>query len=143
MASSQKIEYTVMADVAKVLTDGSISNVISEHEAQPEAATFVRVVCVNLRDNLDAGIIPSGMRTATISVECCSYQHDDTDGEDLHTLVGNVRTLIYDGAIVTTLNTASTYNTYYGLMAADDLPDVEDRYRIRAIQFDLILKPSN
>jgi len=130
-----------MADVAKVLTDGGVSNVFSDHEEQPEAAAIVRVSCINMRDEVPAGTIPGGTRRATINIECWSYEPDDKDGEDLHTLVDSVRTIIFDNAIVASLNTASTYNTYYGMLAGDDLPDTEDRYRIRVIQVDLILKP--
>ena len=141
MATSQDIENTVIADVKAVLDAASIANVVSEAVAQPSEGAFVRVAVLNLRDMLDGGQIPAGMKLIDMAVEPHSYLHDDTAGTTLGALVASVRAAIYDSAILSTLNTASTYNTYYGLLAGDDLPDTEDRYRIRSIQFSLVLKP--
>lgn len=141
MATSQAIEQSVMGDIKKLLVDALIGNVIVATEQQPEAATFVRVAVLNLRGNLAGGNIPTGMRQIDMAVEVHSYMHDDTDGSALETLTASVRTAIYDSGIIATLNTKTTYNTYYGLSAGDDIPDVEDRYRLRSIQFSLILKP--
>jgi len=140
-ATSQKIEYNVMADIEERLDDAGINNVITEHNDAPDAATYVRVICLNMRDILDGGTVPTGMRQADMAVECFSHRDDDTDGEDLHTLVESVRSAVYRDDILSLLNTLSTYNTYYGLLAGDDLPDEQDRFRIRSIQFSLILKP--
>lgn len=141
MATSQEIERNAIADVKAVLDAADINNVVAAHDRQPDAATFVRVACINLRDILDAGTIPSGMKQADMAVEPHSYEADDEDGSALDTLLAACRTAIYDGAIIATLNTASTYHTYYGLQAGDDLSDVEERYRLRSIQFSLIIKP--
>jgi len=141
MATSQAIEKNVCADLVALLTAASIANVITEHTDRPEAATFVIVRCINLRGNLAAGAIPSGMRQADIGVECFSHRDDDTAGAALNTLLASVRTAIYRTDIVAALNTASTYHTYYGLGTGDDLPDTEGRFRIRSLQFSLVLKP--
>lgn len=142
MATSQLIEYNVMSDIKAILVAGGISNVILDCEEQPEVATFVRVSCISLLDNLDTGTVPSGMRRATVIVECNSYQSDDTTGTALHTLLASVRSYIYQSTIVSVLNAATTYNTYYGMLAGEDVPDEDERYRIRSLTFDLILKPA-
>ena len=141
MATSQKIEWNVQADVAAVLTAAGVTGVQAEPVALPESATFVRVRCVNLRDALADGNIPTGMYQADMAVECWSYSDDDLTGAALHTLLAAVRTALWDSAIITTLNTASTYNTYYGLLAGDTLPDTDGRYRLVSLIFSLILKP--
>lgn len=141
MASSNKIEYNVCLDIKAALDAKSIANVIIETARQPEAAVFVRVACVALRSNLESGSVPTGMRQADIVVDCYSYEHDDATGSALAGLVESVRDAIYDTAILTTLNTKSTYNTYYGLGGGDDLPDEQERYRIRSLIFSLVLKP--
>lgn len=130
-----------MLDIKSLLDAADIDNVIIEHTRRPESATFVRIAVLSMRDNLDSGTIPSGMRMIDIAVEPYSHEDDDGDGSRLAALVENCREVIYDDGIVASLNTASTYNTYYGLAAGDDLPDVDERYRLRSIQFSLILKP--
>jgi len=141
MANSQEIEKNVQADVAAVLTSAGVSGVQVEPVDLPDRATFVRVRCVNLRDALAGGTIPTGMYQADIVVECFSYSDDDRLGAALSTLVASVRAAIWDSGIIATLNTASTYHTYYALLAGDSVPDTDGRYRILPLIFSLILKP--
>lgn len=142
MATSQDIEKTVIADVIAVITAAGVTgSIVSEYVAKPDAATYTQVRCLNLRDILDGGTIPTGMRRADISTEAASYEDDDESGAILHALVAAVRAAIYDSGIVATLSAASTYNTYYGVQAGDDLPDVDGRHRVIAIQFSVIMKP--
>jgi hypothetical protein len=141
MASSQKIEYNACIDIKTLLTNGGVSNVIQEYEEQPNAPTSVIVRCINMNDNLADGKIPTGMKEVTLSVDCLSHEGDDNNGSALAILTGDVRTLIYDGDIISSLNSVTSYHTYYGLAAGDDIPETQERYRIRSIVFDLILKP--
>lgn len=141
MANSQEIEKNAQADVAAVLAAASIERVQCEPVDLPDRATFVRVRCVNLRDALAGGTIPTGMYQADMAVECFSYSDDDRLGATLSTLVGSVRAAIWDSEILATLNSASTYHTYYGLLAGDSVPDTDGRYRILPLIFSLILKP--
>lgn len=139
---SQAIEKNVMADIKALLRDDEdIKNIITETEEQPEAATFVRIAVLALRGNLAGGKIPSGMRQIDMAVEPHSYLHDDTDGAALESLTAQCRARIYDSNVINTLNGKTGTNTYYGLSAGDDLPDTEDRYRLRSLQFSLMLKP--
>jgi hypothetical protein len=142
MASSSEIEKNVIDDVKAILDAASISDVITEADTRPEKATWVKVSCLRLRGNLPGGTLPSGMRQADVSIEAHSYYDDDTDGSALATLAGSIRDVIWRDDVLTKFNSASSYNTYYGMTAGDDLPDNEDRFRIRAIQVSLIMKPA-
>lgn len=143
MASSQKIEYNVMSDVKGVLDDAGVSNVITEEETRPEASVFTIVKCLNLLGNLPGGTLPTGMKRATIACEVFSNYYDDNEGADLQSELESVREAVFTDDILTKLNDGSA-NTYYGLHDAGTTPDTEDeKYRIRSMQFDLVLKPSN
>lgn len=141
MAESQNIEDNVKLDIKLRLTNEGLSNVITEEGQRPEVATFTRVRCINLRGNLMGGTVPTGMYQADMAIEAYSYYDDDTDGDDLNTLIKNIRDAFFWDDIVPDLNTISTYNTYYGMLEGDSLADVDDRYRVQSIQFSLILKP--
>jgi hypothetical protein len=141
MATSQEIEKNAMSDVKAVLDAAGINNVQIEGDERPEVATFVKVRCINLRGNLQGGTIPTGMYQADMAVEAHSYYHDDTDGADLFALVKDCRAALWIDTILSTLNAASTYHTYYGMSEGDSLPDTDERYRIQSMQFSLILKP--
>jgi len=139
---SQDIENQVATDLKTVLTNAGISNVVTELETQPQQATFTLTRCINVRESLEAGNIPSGMRTLDVAIEAFSKQYDDTDGSALSILVSSIRTAIYDENILTTLNNASTNYLYYGLQTGTDIFDTQENYRIISIQFSLITKTS-
>jgi len=142
-ASSQQIEHTVAEDLIALLDGASISNVIREQEDAPTGvASYVVVKVDNMRGNLPAGTIPTGFRQVDMNVEVLAHADDDTTGSVFNTLIAAVRTVIWDDAIIASLNAASTYNTYYGMMTGDDLPDMDGRWRVMALQFSLVMKPS-
>lgn len=141
MATSQQLKYNVENDVVQVLTDEGVANAIDSHATKPSTATFVRCICNTMGSDLQAGTIPTGVYRARMSIECWSYQQDDETGSALSTLNGSVRDAVYVNNIISTLNTASTYHTYYGMIGSGDIADEEAGYRIIAIQFDLILRP--
>lgn len=141
MATRQQIENDVRLDVKAVLDAASITNVVVETTDRPAVAVYVRVMCVNLRGNLMGGTLPTGMYQADMSVEVFSHYDDDSDAADMNAKIGEVTQALWTDDILTTLNSASTYHTYYGMGEGDSIPDQDGRYRIRAIQFSLILKP--
>ncbi len=140
--SSQQIERTVTDDVIALLDAAEIASVIRESDTMPDTATAVVVRIVNMRGNLPGGTIPTGMRQADISVDVFSHRDDDHDGETLHELTGLVRAAIWRDDVIAELNTTSEYNRYYAMMSGDDLPDVDGRMRIIALQFSLVFRPS-
>jgi len=140
-ASRQQIENDARLDVKSILVTAGLSNVIVEDTERPAAATFVIVKCLNVRGNLQGGTLPTGMYQADMGAEAWSLVDDDEDSADLNTLIGSIRQAIWSDDIVTRLNTASTYHTYYAMLEGDSVPDTSDRWRIRDIQFSLILKP--
>ena len=142
MASSQQIERYIMADLVGLITAASISNVVDQDSEQPKVATLVVVRCLNLRSNLAGETVPIGMRQADMAVDCYSYFDDDKNGNALNTLVASVRAVVYNSSIVANLNSQSSFFTYLGMMAGDDLPDEEERYRIKSIQFSLVMRPA-
>lgn len=143
MADTQKIEYHLMQDVKTRLENAGVSEtIIVEHDQKPKTQAFIRVRCLNLSGALAGGKIPTGTRRATMAVEAYSYQDDDKDGDTLHSVTASAREAIYIKEILSTLNSLSTYNTYYGMEDGDDVPDFEEGYRIQSIQFDLIMKPA-
>jgi len=141
MANRQQIERDCMLDAKAVLDAAGISNVIIEDAVRPSVASFACVKCVNLRGNLQGGNLPSGMYQADMEIEANSYYDDDTNGATLSTLIGAICKAIFIDDILTDLNTASTYHKYYGMLEGDSVADQDGRYRIRAIQFSLIVKP--
>ena len=142
IVSSQQIERNAADDVIAILETASVANCIREQEMLPNTASAVVVKCLNLRDALPDGTIPTGFRWADMSVEVMVHADDDTTGTTLAALLASVRTVIWDSGIVAALTAASSYHTYYALLAGDDLPDMDGRYRILALQFSLVLRPS-
>ncbi len=142
MADTQKIEYEVMQDIKSRLEAEPVTpTVITEHTEQPQEATFIRVRCMSLQPALQGGKIPTGERRATIAVEASSYQDDDKNGETLHNITAEARAAIYRSDILSLLNGASSYCTYFGIEGGNDEGDYEDGYRIQSIMFDMILQP--
>lgn len=141
MANRQQTENDVRLDLKSILDTAGISNVITEDAERPDAASFVVVKCINLRGALQGGTLPSGMEQADCGVEAWSLYDDDKTGTTLQALVGSIRQAIWVDDILTQLNSASTYHTYYALLEGPSLPDTDGRWRIQDIQFSLILKP--
>jgi hypothetical protein len=141
MAESQDIENNIRLDLKAILDAVPIANVITEDDERPEVAVFSKVLCVNLRGNLAGGTLPTGMYQADISLEAWSYEPDDTSGAALAARLKAMRDVILIDNILTTMNTTSTYNTYYGMLEGDSLPDQDGNYRIRGFFFSLVMKP--
>jgi len=142
MASTQKIEDAVLNDIKARLQDGGVSaTIIKEYNEQPSEATFVRLRILNMPSGLGGGKLPTGIRRPAVSIEANSYYDDDKDGAVLHGLVEDIREAIYIDELLSELNSVSNYCTYFGMEEGDIITDDEDRYRVHALQFTLVMQP--
>jgi len=142
--NSLERESTCEDDVLAVLTDAGIDNLHTFGELRTGTEKAVAVGALNSYGSLPGGIIPTGFARVDMLIDVSTHADDDATGAELRALVADVREAVFVDDILSLLNAASSYATYYGLdEGPSTIPAPEGRRRHAEITFTLTMRPSN